>query len=702
MTRRVAAAAWAIGSLVVVLLLAAAAIVLDVVLEEARYGPQVEPWSELAGVIGAIVPVALAAVATLITIRGARNRVATILTTAALLLAVSAFARPYGGFAGLDDGYFVVDGRVLVPPAADLAHWLVGWTATLGYGLLTAGLFLTFPDGSLPSRRWRPVAALAGAVIALDAARQAFGPGSATAAGVDLAAFGSLDARIAVLGRSMYVVAFASLVVVAVTALALVARYRRGSEIDRLQLKWFTLAAGVTAAVHVGLPVVHFAGSLTTNRLLALMLGQEAVWLLVAAAVAIAVLRYRLYDIDVVLNKAIVVGGISAFITLAYVAATTAVGTVVAPGAEPGAVASALAVAPVALGLAPVRSRTQRLANRAVYGERAAPYEVLAQFARELPKVTHVDDVLPRIAAAVGTGLAAASVEVHVRLSDGGVRVVTWPGIFLASDEAARVHVPIELHGEEIGLLVVTKRRGEGVTREDRRLLRLLADYGGAALHNVRLTLELENRRRELAVVTHELEASRRRLVDAEVAARHRLARDIGRDVTSRLREVEDVVRRTRGEPVDVATLDEALAMNTEALTRLRRIAHGVHAPLVDQLGLVEALQSHFRDERDRDVRVAGELDAPVDAVAAVALYTCCVEVAAAATGTVEIRVGQAAGRVDVRITAPGFDPRRHLEEDVVQHLADRVEAAGGSFDLAYEFGRTGTVRASVPVTVAP
>src|SRR5206468_6301728 len=100
----------------------------------------------------------------------------------------------------------------------------------------------------------------------------------------------------------------------------------------------------------------------------------------IAIAAGVAILKYRLYDIDVVINKTLVYGSLAAFITAVYVAIVVGIGTAIGQGERPNLGLSILATAVVALAFQPVKGRVQRLANRLVYGRRATPYEVLSEF----------------------------------------------------------------------------------------------------------------------------------------------------------------------------------------------------------------------------------------------------------------------------------------------------------------------------------
>jgi hypothetical protein len=114
-------------------------------------------------------------------------------------------------------------------------------------------------------------------------------------------------------------------------------------------------------------------------------------------AVAIAVLKYRLYDVDLVINRTLVYGSLAVLITAVYVALVVGAGALVGTRDEPNLGMSVLATAIVAVAFQPARERVQRLANQLVYGHRLSPYEVLSEFSRRMAGALSVDDVLPHL-----------------------------------------------------------------------------------------------------------------------------------------------------------------------------------------------------------------------------------------------------------------------------------------------------------------
>src|SRR5439155_26013454 len=174
----------------------------------------------------------------------------------------------------------------------------------------------------------------------------------------------------------------------------------------REQIKWLIFAGAVTT-LFVALPVNHGSGG-PADVILGLVLT------LIPIATGVAILKYHLYDIELVISRTVVFGVLAAFITVVYVAIVIGVGTAI--GSRGNAVPSGIAAAVVALAFQPVRRWAQRLANRLVYGQRATPYEVLSAFSERLADADSVDDVLPRMARLVAEGTGSALVRVWIRV----------------------------------------------------------------------------------------------------------------------------------------------------------------------------------------------------------------------------------------------------------------------------------------------
>ena len=301
-------------------------------------------------------------------------------------------------------------------PLAVAAAWVAHWVWVAVFALLGLVLLL-LPDGRLPSPRWRGVVAALGVGAVALTVSVAFAPGPLDDVYADRpnpVAVPGLD----VLGVVGGWVLLGALVA---CALSLPVRYRRADAVVRQQLKWVMLA-GVPA-----LAATVFHATLGQNPAVngpSRLVG-DLLYLAFFLAVGAAVVRHRLFDVDLVLNRALVYGLLAAFVTAVYVAVVIGVGRLVGSGAD--LVLTVTATVLVALGFAPVREWARGLANRWVYGERQAPYEVLTSLGGRLAGALTPDELLPAIAHAAAVGVGAAAAEVRLTLPGGTTASARWP-----------------------------------------------------------------------------------------------------------------------------------------------------------------------------------------------------------------------------------------------------------------------------------
>src|SRR5207248_3305696 len=198
-----------------------------------------------------------------------------------------------------------------------------------------------------------------------------------------------------------------ALIAAVASVVSLVIRYRRSRDLEREQMKWLLYAAGlillsivaqapITAALGSGMYGTNVSNAVTSFA-----------FVFIPLAIGIAVLRYRLYDIDVVINRTLVYGLLAAFITAVYVGIVVGIGAALGGGTRPNLLLSIVATAVVAVAFQPVREWTRRMANRLVYGRRATPYEVMAGFADRMADTLSVDEALPRTAEGAARGVGA-------------------------------------------------------------------------------------------------------------------------------------------------------------------------------------------------------------------------------------------------------------------------------------------------------
>jgi hypothetical protein len=217
----------------------------------------------------------------------------------------------------------------------------------------------------------------------------------------------------------LFIVAIVAVPLTILTSFAsTVVRFKGSTGDERLQLKWFATAAGLTAITFaISIP---FGGD---SPVFSVLTDVGLAFLYVA--IARAILKYRLYEIDVVIGKTVVFATLVVFITIVYIGLVVGVGALV--GNQRSPLLSALAAALVAIAFQPVRLRARRFANRLVYGKRATPYEVLTDFTARASETYSTEDVLPRMARILADGVGASQARVWLRVGSELRPAASWP-----------------------------------------------------------------------------------------------------------------------------------------------------------------------------------------------------------------------------------------------------------------------------------
>jgi two-component system NarL family sensor kinase len=465
------------------------------------------------------------------------NRLGPIFAVAGVLAAVSATAAEYTRYA-------------LHRPAAAASlgvDW-AAWCATVlwlpAFLLMLVAVPLLFPDGRLPSARWRwPAAfALASGVVTLLAM-------STTEYIVDdgyPAATNPLDLPLPDGPQiTVALVAFFATVAVGAAAIgALVLRMRRLGPPQRQQHAWFVPLPDAVTFLGNGLAI---------------------------AAFGVGIVRYQLFDIEVVLSRTLVYALLTAVALAAYLATAALLGSNLETG-------PALVAAVVALVLAGGRQRVQRAVDRLLYGERSDPFGALSALGEQLDRALDSDAVLPAVVDAVRRTLRLPYVAVHLTGEPG-------PACEAGVAPAHTADFPLAHAGERVGVLVVGLRRGETtLAGRDHDLLTAFARQAGVAAHGVRVTRDLR-RSRERLVVTREEE--RRRL-------RRELHDGLGPALAGITLGLETAGRTAAREGSSAAALLAKLRDETAGCVEtVRQISADLRPPALDQIGLVSALRQH-------------------------------------------------------------------------------------------------------------
>jgi signal transduction histidine kinase len=594
------------------------------------------------------------------------------------------------------------------------------WTWVPVIGLAGTFVLLLFPDGHLPSPRWRWVAWTIAIGITVGSLGVLLSPGSMADAGYpNLQNPFGIEALKPLFAFAAIGIATVPLGIIA-AAVSLVVRYRRGDPTLRLQIRWLAAAGVVVATLYA----VAMIATVPTNSnwgggegwLTLLQNVALASFALIPVAIGFAVLKYRLYDIDVVIRKAVVLGAIAVFFTVVYVAIVGGIGALVQSRSTTAL--SFVAAAVVALLFQPVLRRAQRIADRVVYGDRATPYEVLSEFSDRLGGTYAADDVLPRMARIVAEGVGAARADVWLLVGDRLRVAASWPSdversaAVVLSDGAlpALPHAdeafPVEQRGDLLGALAVAMPANDPLDDAKRKLVSDLAGQAGLVLRNVRLTEDLRAR-------LEDLQAAQKRLVAAQDAERRRLERNIHDGaqqqlvaLSVKLRLAQSLV--TRDPEKAESMLTELQTQTTETLEDLRDLARGIYPPLLADQGLPAALEAQARKSALQiDIAPGGvgrypqEVEAAVyfsvlEALQNVAKY--------AGASHAEVRLAAADGclRFEVRDDGSGFDTSRTGYGTGLQGIADRLGALEGNLDVRSEVGRGTTVTGEIPVGTMP
>jgi signal transduction histidine kinase len=479
---------------------------------------------------------------------------------------------------------------------------------------------------------------------------------------------------------------------------ATVRRFRRYRGEQRQQLRWLAYAGvlgasslagsfivgGVLSALGVNVeegPVTDVLNLLVLMSMLA-----------IPVAMTVAILKYRLYDIDLVIRKTVVYVVLAGLIFVGGgLIARLATGLLVGGRGE-----DSLLIAGILIGLLvwPLRRLATRIADRLVYRGRSSPYEILTEFSGRMAGAYATEDVLPRLARVLAEGTGARVAVVWLEVGAAIRAEAIWPPDAAAPVDPPPDAVPVAHQGERLGALSVEMPANDPMSPRKTRIVRDLAAQAGLILRNVRLIEDLRE--------------SRRRIVAAQDERAKKLERDIHDGAQQQLvalqvkqRLVDSMIER---QPARAHELMEQLQRDTaSALEDLRDLARGIYPPLLADQGLGAALESQARKSAiPVRVEVEGLGRYPQETEAAV--YFSALEAlqnvgkyAEASQATVRLAQANGTLRFEVADDGRGFDPEAVEPGTGLQGMADRLSALGGELTVRSAPGEGTTVSGRLP-----
>jgi len=576
-------------------------------------------------------------------------------------------------------------------------------------------LFLLFPDGRPPSPRWRWAAwaLIGGGGLAILGTLINPGPlNNFVGGGVFYQNPAGIEALAGVAPALIGVGTIAALGGAIASVFGVRSRFKRSTGEERQQLRWLVTVATVALAILIlGILAVigtpksandgtgWFFVSILISLVVTVAIG-------IPAAYLIAIFRYGLWDLDVVIKKTAV-----AFILTVLIVSVGAF-VIFVPGQvafwggnEFGVVVGFL----VGLLAWPGVRLSRWIASRVVYGRHSSPYDVLSSFADRVGEAYSSEDVLPRMATVLGEGTKAEAATVWIALAGFLRPASTWPiastpaPLGLDGDSLPTIEgqdaVEVRHQGELLGALSVRMPANDPMNPSKDKLVRDLASQAGLVLRNVRLI--------------EELRASRQRLVAAQDEERRKLERNLHDGAQQQLVALSVQLKLARTlverDPAKAGAMLETLQGSAgQAIDDLRDLARGIYPPLLADKGLVVALEAQARRS---PVPVTVESDGvgryPQDLEAAV--YFSCLEAlnnvakyADASAATISLVHHDGVLGLSVADDGLGFDPSSTGYGTGLQGMADRLDAIGGRIEVESTPGHGTTIRATVQASTRP
>jgi signal transduction histidine kinase len=403
-------------------------------------------------------------------------------------------------------------------------------------------------------------------------------------------------------------------------------------------------------------------------------------------------MRYRLFDIDVVINRTLVFTGLSVSIVGLYALVVVGFGNLIHTGDD--LVLSLAATVIVAVVFQPLRLRLQRGVNRMLYGDRDDPYAVLTRLGRRLEETLAPHAALTVIVDTVATALKLPYVAIE-RVDESPEQLIMAHGAAVAEP----LRLPLAHQGVSVGTLLVAPRGpNEPLTRADRELLNDIARQAGPAVHAMQLMVDLQR--------------SRERLVLAREEERRRLRRDLHDGLGPRLAaltlRIETVRERLANDPLADELLGDLSTRTEDAVVDIRRLVYSLRPPALDDLGLVSALRQaseSYGTSGPAFILQAPDQLPPLPAAVEVAAYRIAQEAIAnvvrhahARHCVIRLTVTHSSPALTVEISDDGRGLPGGMTTGIGLHsMRERAEELGGNWSIQTRPDGGTSVRARLP-----
>lgn len=480
-------------------------------------------------------------------------------------------------------------------------------------------------------------------------------------------------------------------------------RYRQASsEVERLQTRWVIFSLLVMA---LGILVGFFITELWASRVgaprgLILLITYPFVMLTVLpfpVAITIAILRYRLWNIDLIINRTLVYGVLTALVLGIYVTVVGGLGAVF--NATDNPIFALIATGIVALSFQSLHQRVQRTVNRMMFGQRDEPQVVLSNLSHQLQTAVLPEDLLQTSTATISTSLKIPYVAIALRHGADVIKQAEYGRNGFPTKTFALIH-----QNETIGELIIGQRSpNEDLNPADQSVLASVAGQLGAVVYAVRLQSDLQTAREKLVIAREE---ERRRL-------RRDLHDGLGPALASQTLKIDAALDSLTVDPDETRSLlYDVKAQSQKLVTDVRRLVYELRPPALDEIGLVGALTSAVTQMRATESGLSIRIETPptlpdFPAAVEVAAYRITMEAvtnvvkhAEAHNCTVRFIVTEKPAQLRLEIQDDGRGLQSPVMLGIGLHsMRERAEELGGTFEIAAPASGGTRVDVSLPLT---